>query len=228
MNNISFLELLLDIDSIIIGERIKGGVFRPCQQTIPSSTIEGALRHRFNLEATVPAVGILEEGSYLMKEFVYGVQDRMLGNAKVPIFTNYLTPNRAHCEKIRAKIYIPDNQYNACKGISKNAEFYMGALKTKGFGKCRIIRMDKRDFMIKQGLLNVKVFSDEVKYFSIEPISPIYGLLFKPDPKMQFMKGTYQKSLFPESLVMAPEVFLKEERCKATGKSKTKEMFYDV
>ncbi len=55
MDRIRLLELQLGIDSIIIGERFKGGVFRPCQTTIPSSTIEGALKHYLGIE--VPAVG---------------------------------------------------------------------------------------------------------------------------------------------------------------------------
>lgn len=34
--NKGLLEIKLEIDSVIIGERVKGGIFRPCQDTIPS------------------------------------------------------------------------------------------------------------------------------------------------------------------------------------------------
>jgi len=76
------LELYLGIDSIIIGERFKGGTFRPSQDTIPSSTIEGALKHYFGIE--VPAVGFFEEMGFLKKTATN------LTSLRIPLETNFL------------------------------------------------------------------------------------------------------------------------------------------
>ena len=49
---------------------------------------------------------------------------------------------------------------------------------------------------------------DRAGDFGIEPISSVYGYLFKPDDFS--IEGIYKRSLFPGSLVKAPEVLLKE------------------
>lgn len=205
MNKIKLLELHLEIDSVIIGERIKGGTFRPCQDTIPSSTIEGALKHYFGVEA--PAVGFFEENTYEFDEFTYSVRDKFLNVSKMPITTTYLRPKGVH-RKIKAKIYIPHSRGVGLKNELKDAEFQLGALKSKGFGKSKIVKVRKIESEIKQGILKVKVFEEEAGEFEIEPISPVYGYLFKPDRFS--IGGVYKKALFPGSLVKAPEVLLRE------------------
>ena len=60
-----FAHLLLEIESIIIGERFKGGILRPCQTTIPSSTIDGAFKHYLGIE--VKAVGLFIEELTILK-----------------------------------------------------------------------------------------------------------------------------------------------------------------
>ncbi|CAB3287438.1 conserved protein of unknown function [Methanocaldococcus lauensis] len=206
MNKIKLLELYLEIDSIIIGERIKGGVYRPCQELIPSSTIEGAIKHYFGVE--VPAVGIFEKGSYEFDEFVYSVRDRVFETSKLPIFTEYLKPKNG--DKIKAKVYIPIKKAEE-KGLNKeileSVEFQMGALKSRGFGWTKIVDVKEIESEIKQGFLNVKLFEDEAIDFGIEIISPIYGYLFKPK---NFVCGVYKRALFPGSLVKAPDVLLKD------------------
>ncbi|WP_461863051.1 hypothetical protein, partial [Thermococcus sp.] len=97
MNKLKLLELDLEIESVIIGERFKGGIFRPCQDTIPSSTIEGALKRYFGVE--VPAVGFFEEDTYKFDEFTYSVRDKFLNVSKMPIITAYLKPKS---DKIKA------------------------------------------------------------------------------------------------------------------------------
>jgi len=205
MDKLKLLELHLEIDSVIVGERFKGGTFRPCQTTIPSSTIEGALKHYFGVE--VPAVGFFEENTYEFDEFTYSVRDKFLNVSKMPITTAYLKPKGIH-RKIKAKVYIPYNSGVNLKDDLKGAEFQIGALKSKGFGKSKIIEVNKIESEIKQGFLKVKVFEGEAGEFGIEPISPVYGYLFKPDKFS--IGGIYKRALFPGSLVKAPEVLLKE------------------
>ncbi len=52
------------------------------------------------------------------------------------------------------------------------------------------------------------MFEEEAGDFGIEPISLVYGYLFKPD--MFSIGGVYKRVLFPGSLVKAPEVLLRE------------------
>ena len=208
MNRIRLLELHLEIDSVIIGERFKGGAFRPCQGTIPSSTIEGALKHYFGVE--VPAVGFFEENTYEFSEFTYSIRDKFLNVSKMPITTAYLKPKGEH-GKIKAKVYIPfkkAEEKGLSKGVLVSSEFHIGALKSKGFGKSEIVEVNEIESEIKQGILKVKVFEEEAGEFGIEPISPVYGYLFKPDKFS--IGGIYKRALFPGSLVKAPEVLLKE------------------
>ncbi|PLV59909.1 hypothetical protein [Thermotoga sp. KOL6] len=205
MNGIKLFELHLEIDSVIIGERFKGGVFRPCQTTIPSSTIEGALKHYFGIK--VPAVGFFEEDTYEFDEFTYSVRDKFLNISKVPITTCYLRSKDVN-GKIKAKVYIPYDKVAGFKNELNNAEFQMGALKSKGFGKTKIVQIEKIESKVKQGILKVKVFEEEAGEFEITPISPIYGYLFKPDEFS--IGGVYKRALFPGSLVKAPEILLEE------------------
>ncbi len=201
------LELYLGIDSIIIGERFKGGTFRPSQDTIPSSTIEGALKHYFGVE--VPAVGFFEENSYEFDEFTYSVRDKFLNVSRMPITTAYLSPKGKN-GKIKAKVYIPYDIGVSLKNELIGAEFQLGALKSKGFGKTKILNVGEIESEVKQGILKVKVFEEEAGKFGIRmpPISPVYGYLFKPDKFS--IEGVYKKALFPGSLVKAPKVLLKE------------------
>lgn len=203
MSNIDLLELTLEIESIIIGERIKGGIFRPCQNTIPSSTIEGALKHCFGI--STPAVGFFEEGTYVFSEFTYSVKDKMLNISKMPIIAEYLQP-KTEGQKIIAKICLFTGGVKS--DISEGDKFQIGALKSKGFGKAEIKVIRTTSQEIKQGLLKVKLFKDEAEQFGVREISPNFGYLFRPDKFS--IGGIYKKALFPDSLVKAPEVLLKE------------------
>lgn len=199
-----FWEIIVDIDSIIIGERVKGGVFRPCLTTIPSSTIEGAFKHFLGVE--VVAVGIFEEDTYEIEEFTYSVTDKYFRVSKLPLFTEYLKPKRG--KKIRAKIFVPED--NDISYLSNGTIFYMGALKTKGFGKTEVKNINKIESEIAQGILNVRIFEEKIRGFKIERIiAPVYGYLFKPD---NFgIGGVYKKSLFEGSLVVGPKILLRKE-----------------
>jgi len=199
----SFIKLNVEIDSVIIGERVKGGIYRPCLETIPSSTIRGVFKHCLGLE--INGVGIFLKDTYQIKDFVYSVKDKFLETAKMPFVTEYLSPKGN--SKIKAEIYIVKNN-----GISpelfENVEFYLGALKSKGFGKTKVIKPEEISPDIKQGFLNVRIYEDECDKFNITVLSPIYGYLFYPT---DIVSGIYKMALLENSLVKAPEIFLKEE-----------------
>ncbi|MEM4365846.1 MAG: hypothetical protein QXJ44_08055 [Candidatus Nitrosocaldus sp.] len=204
-NNITFVELELEIDSLVIGERIKGGTFRPCIETIPSTTIEGALREYFGID--VHAVGRLDEDTYEIDEIVYAVTDRYLATSKVPITTQYLKPKNG--KKIKATIYIPTSSLNGRDMITKRlkgSRFMLGALKSKGFGRSKITSTKECTYNIRQGVLAVRLLKDECPSFGIEIIAARYGYLFKQDTNG---KGVYKISLFEGSIVKAPYILLK-------------------
>ncbi len=151
-----------------------------------------------------------KENTYEFDEFTYSVRDKFLNISRMAITTVYLRP-RDKKRKIEAKVYIPFKKAEE-KGLSKEvlvgSEFQIGALKSKGFGKSKIVGVREIKSKIKQGILKVKVFEGEAGEFGIEPISPVYGYLFKPDKFS--IGGIYKRALFPGSLVKAPEVLLKE------------------
>ena len=142
-----------------------------------------------------------------MDEFTYSVRDTLLGISKMPIIANCLAAKTKE-EKIKAKVYVPhDKKENLQDGLL-DTEFQMGALKSKGFGKCKVARIESKECEIKQGNLKVKLFESEIEEFGIELITPVYGYLFKPDEFS--IGGVYRRALFPGSLANAPEVLLKE------------------
>lgn len=196
------LKLKLEIDSIIIGERVKGGIYRPCLETIPATTVQGAFRHYLGKE--VKGIGLFEKGTYEIRDFTYSVTDRLLQTAKMPFTTSCLYP--ANGDKVVATVYIVNPECIDGAQLN-NLTLQLGALKSKGFGKSRIVQVDEIDSPIKQGLLNVRVLVCDARDFGIETIAPVYGYLFYP---ADLVTGVYKKALFENSLVKAPEVFLKE------------------
>lgn len=194
-------KLDVELESVIIGERIKGGIYRPCLETLPSSTIKGAFKQALGIE--VKGVGIFRPGTYKFSEILYSIQDRYLEISKFPIISSCLYP----CEdKIIAEVYISsENLVN--KDDFSSLRFTIGALKSKGFGKARVVNISEINPTIKQGILNIRVLENDCDALRIESISPIYGYLFYPDNPVY---GSYKKSLFEGSLVKAPEIFLKE------------------
>ena len=197
------------IDRLVIGERFKGGLFRPCQVMIPSSSIEGAFSHKYG--CSIHAFGTLVRETYCIKETIYSVQDRFLNMVKIPLTTSYLEAIDSR-KKIAGIIYVVeiDGVYKQLiqQINTKGTIFHLGALKSKGFGRCEIINIKQNcSFYTKQGWFNTKVFADECPVFGITPITPVYGYLFRPD--QYHISGTHQKALFPGSLVRAPEIFLR-------------------
>ncbi|MGQ9847347.1 MAG: hypothetical protein ACUVQP_07590 [Bacteroidales bacterium] len=196
------LKLNLEIDSIIIGERVKGGIYRPCLKTIPSSTVKGAFKYHLGLDLI--GVGFFDDDTYEIRDFTYSVTDKLLESAKMPFTASCLYPSGR--EKIKAVIYlVKDNSINI--DIFRNLILTIGALKSKGFGKSKVVNVEEKEIEIKQGILKVRVLESEVSSFKITVISPYYGYLFCPQNDIS---GVYKRALFEGSLVKAPEVFLKE------------------
>lgn len=196
------IKVNLEIDSIITGERVKGGIYRPCLETIPSSTVRGVFKYHLGLD--LHGVGFFVDGTYEKRDFTYSVKDKFFETAKMPFTASCLYPSGS--EKIKAVIYLVKDD-GIDMNIFQNLTLSIGALKSKGFGKAKVIKVEEREIEIKQGILNVRILESEIESFRVEIISPVYGYLFCPK---NAVSGVYKRALFEGSLIKAPEVFLKE------------------
>lgn len=202
MKAMKLIKLYLNINFIIIGERVKGGIYRPCLETIPSSTVRGAFKYSLGID--VCGAGFFEPGTYEIRDFTYSVRDKCLETSKIPLTTSYLCAKKNN--KIRVIIYIAkDNSLTVDK--FHNLSLTIGALKSKGFGKSKVIKVEEIESEIKQGFLKIRVLEDDAPKLGITVLSPVYSYLFYSS---NLISGVYKRALFEDSLVRAPEVFLRE------------------
>jgi len=202
MKNKTFLHFELKTQALAIGERIKGGTFRPCIETIPTSTLKGSFRDHFGLE-DVLAIGFFREDTYQKDVFTYAPFDSFLGTAKLPISLEYLKPANG-TKAVEADIYVVKNE--AVKLLVKDAptEISLGALKSKGFGKCELRYMGEIKPNLKVGYLKGRLLEDERSAFGIiKVIKPCYGYLFYPTSEVS---GVYKRALFEGSIIEGPEI----------------------
>lgn len=207
MSNTVFLHFELKTQGIAIGERVKGGVFRPCIETIPTSTLKGAFRIHFGLEDAV-AIGFFKEGTYEKSTFTYAPFDTLLRTAKLPVTLEYLKPGR-NSSVIHADIYVPKNRELEVLTRSVPTEIFLGALKSKGFGRCQIRYVDEVEPDIKVGYLKGRLLEEECRVFGISKIiKSCYGYLFYP---ISPITGIYKKALFEGSVIEGPEILIEKE-----------------
>ncbi len=205
MRDKTFLHFELKTKALAVGERIKGGTFRPCIETIPTSTLKGSFRDHLGLE-DVFAIGFLRGGTYQKDIFTYAPFDAFLGTAKLPISLGYLKPANG-TKAVEADIYVVKNE--AVKLLAKNTptEISLGALKSKGFGKCELRYIDEIKPNLKIGYLKGRLFEDEHSAFGIiKVIKPCYGYLFYPTSEIS---GVYKRALFEGSIIEGPEILIK-------------------
>jgi len=195
-----FIEFDLTSDALCMGERIKGGLFRPCAKTIRYSQISGALRKKFGVDEIHAAGYLLEGNGYKINYFIYSPKDKSRAISKVPLQVEFLTA-------VRGKVYVLENNFTA--DLPQTFEIFMGALIPKGFGLCtvnkrRAIEVEPKS--IKRGILKTRIPLDKQEMFGIRKfLSPVYGYLFEPTSPTS---GIYVLSLFEGSEVVAPEFLI--------------------
>jgi hypothetical protein len=205
-NTVSFFNISLEMDKLVIGERVKGGVFRPCITVIPSTTVRGMF-HAIGMDDII-GVGIISDKTYEIAYHIYSPRDRYVNSSKIPILTQYIKPKNDK-GKIKATIYVPhnENHRNVIYNL-KNKELIMGALKSKGFGRCKVVDVKECVYAIDKGILNVRLLEDECKHFKLRVLAGRYGYLFKPD--RYHINGSYKKAILEGSIVEGPVNLLKE------------------
>lgn len=204
MKNKTFLHFELKTQAIAIGERIKGGTFRPCIGTIPTSTLKGSFRDHFGLE-NVLAIGFFREGTYQKDIFTYAPFDAFLGTAKLPISLEYLKPANGK-KAVEADIYVVKNEAEELLIKDAPTVISLGALKSKGFGRCELRYVGEIKPNCKIGYLKGRLLEDECSAFGItKVIKRCYGYLFYPTSKVS---GVYKRALFEGSIIEGPEILL--------------------
>ncbi|MEO0273246.1 MAG: hypothetical protein ABIM30_09215 [candidate division WOR-3 bacterium] len=207
LNEITFLRLELTTGAIAIGERIKGGTFRPCIETIPTSTLKGLFRSHFGLTDAL-AIGFFREETYEKDIFTYAPFDAFLETAKLPISLEYLRPTNGK-EAVEADIFIVKNEATEQLIRILPADISFGALKSKGFGRCKLSYLGEVKPKIKVGYLKGRLLEDELSCFGITKIiKRCQGYLFYPTSEVS---GVYKRALFEGSIIEGPDILIKEE-----------------
>ena len=206
-DNKVFLHFKLSTQAVAIGERVKGGTFRPCIDTIPTSTLKGAFKEQFGLENVV-AIGFLNKTSYEKALFTYSPFDAVLNTAKLPITLEYLKPKK-EAPAVTADIYVEKTQAVKSLCTSMPTNISIGALKSKGFGKCKLEYIEAVATEIKCGYLKGRLLEEETTVLGIvRIIKASYGYLFYPKNRIT---GVYKRALFERSIIEGPEILIDGE-----------------
>ncbi len=225
----SFVKYELTAETLCIGERIKGGLLRPCSRVLRYSLVTGALQEMFG--KGIHAVGGFlkeEDGFNRMEIMTYSPRDRVLSISKIPLQIEFLS-------NIKGEIYIDENSVKE-KNIPNSFELIMGGMRFKGFGRCKLQKSETKPDMVvgsKPATLKTRIplgtkaysFNEEElsklkeegkptefleRVFGIRKvIKPVFGYLFEPDEKRE--SGRYVLSLFEKSVIVGPK-FLTEEQ----------------
>lgn len=187
-------------ETLCLGERVKGGLFRPCDtRTIRYSALTGALRAYLGRK-DVAGAGYLDQkaGCNVVSYLTYAPRDDVVGVSLLPLTIQYLA-NAYGLAVIRTAGPLPEA-----------FELAMGAFKSKGLGRCRFQRLDAADMTPVRGTLRTRLPCHRAADFQIaEVLVPVYGYLFEPTSPVS---GDYVRSLWEGSEVVGPQCLVKEEQ----------------
>lgn len=209
----TFIRLRLTAQAVVIGERVKKGTFRPCVETLPTSTLMGSFREHFGFQQTV-AIGFFQRASYRKEIFTYAPLDSCLLTAKLPIAVEYLCPANGR-RTIEGDIYIAAT--HEAKAVFAPGQgpwsVTLGALRSKGFGQCLLEYVEEVVPTRRIGYLRGHLRESDAPAFGInlaqDLIRPRYGYLFRPDPNR--IGGRYERALFTETILSGPDFLIGKE-----------------
>ncbi len=207
-----FLKLRLTIKAVAIGERVKRGTFRPCVETLPTSTMMGCLREHFGLEDVV-AIGFFDHNTYQKKLFTYAPFDAAIGTAKLPLTIEYLAPAKGRQEIVAAVYVAATEQTRRVFANQVSHTVTIGALRSKGFGQCQLWFESEIQPERRVGYLRGNLRESDAPAFGIDVqrdvIRPCYGYLFRPDGYR--IGGQYERALFAETILEGPDFLIGKE-----------------
>lgn len=201
MDDAPFLRYKLSADLLCIGERVKRGAFRPTATTIPFSTIVGALWRTFAGDyADWIAAGVIEQHGG-PETLLSAPVDRMTSVARLPLVTEVLTD-------VRASVFV--KRTRASQSLPEEFELALGALRSKGLGRCRLHRAGPLGEHPRcAGELATRIPERRLADFAIEPVAPLYCYLWEPGPDPRSVTaGRYVRALREGSRVRAPDFLL--------------------
>lgn len=215
---LKLIHLSLLAESLVLGDPVKRQTFRPCIETIPSSTVSGALED-YSGGSRILGIGFLKQGSYSKTLFVHSPRSHLTGASVVPLTVECLIPSTG-TRYIEGDLYLPHSE-NAAALLSRlPLTIHIGALRYKGFGRCSLVlnrlahccsgETTGSAIPFVRGFFRGRVREPELDAFGITVISARYGYLTEPDPNNR-RKARYRRAIMEGSLVEAPQVFISEE-----------------
>ncbi len=213
-----FLKYKLTSDRLCLGERTKGGRYKPSSKTLRYSQICGALKHRFGIK-DVHAVGLLDK--FKVEYLSYTLKDRSSDISKIPLRIEFLTD-------VAGIVYISEGSIPG--NDERNFDMATGAMISKGFGDCKLVKIGNIDTATEsviEGLLNTRIpinaQDDEVLKRLIEEgtpskfLSETFGIRKVLRPKLGYLfdpiyehTGIYVLSLFEDSKIEGCKFLLKD------------------
>ena len=209
----AFIRLRITTPRVAIGERMKKGTFRPCVETLPTSTLMGCFREHFGFEQTV-AIGFFRAGSYRKEIFSYAPLDTSLGLAKLPLTLECLIPAAGQRE-IEGEVYVAATD-EAKKVFAPDKGSWLvglGALRSRGFGYCTLDYRNEISPSRRTGYLRGRLRETDGEAFGIDVhrdlIRPCYSFLFRPDPL--HVGGQYERALIEGTILTGPDFLIGED-----------------
>jgi len=194
-----FWEYELRAERLCLGERMKGGLFRPCDtHAIRYSAVTGALRSVFG--GDLHAAGyFLESPDHNRVEYLtYSPRDDATGVSKLPLTIQFLAD-------VLGRVVVNTPQ----EPLPETFELCMGAMKSHGLGRCQFrLRGPAKTEQVRGRLLTRLPVHRAVDFEVQRVIAPIYGYLFEPTSPLS---GEYVLALFEGSEVYGPQCLVKEE-----------------
>jgi hypothetical protein len=195
-----FWEYELRAERLCLGERLKGGLFRPCDtHSIRYSAITGALRSAWGEEVHAAGYFIQEPECNLVSYLTYAPRDDLTGVSKLPLTIQFLT-------NVLGRIVIKTQRQSP----PQTFEMTMGAMKSQGFGNCQCRLLGSACMTPILGQLRTRLPVHRVQDFEIQQvITPSYGYLF--EPTLPF-SGEYVLAILEGSIIYGPKCLVKEEK----------------
>jgi hypothetical protein len=188
-----------DFASLIIGERFKRAVYRPCIDSIPSSTIAGFFRENLGVQDAV-GIGRIDSASYQRRHVVASLFDNALDGVSMPIETECLVPRNG---TVRASLFLLWHDDLDFLKTVKDLPIAMGAWRNKGFGRGTLSFHGLVDFRVTAVELRTRLTERAASALGIRRVvAPVYGYLFEPTGTAI---GRWVRSLFEGSVVEGPD-----------------------
>lgn len=208
-----FIRLRLTTSAVVIGERVKKGTFRPCVETLPSSTLMGCFREHLGLRETV-AIGFFQPEGYRKVTFTYAPFDTCLRTAKLPLTLEHLVPATGRRE-IEGVVYVAATSEARTVFTPGQGPWSvtLGAMRSKGFGQCSLEYLEEVTPTWRTGYLRGHLRETDAPAFGIDlaqdVVRPRYGYLFRPDSHR--IGGRYERALFIGTILSGPDFLIGEE-----------------